>query len=67
MLKTPPINDLVTKRKEYEQGEKTKLIAVFLDEYGEDAGWEEWLSFLHRHHKVKGFEWTLCVKQRNCQ
>jgi hypothetical protein len=41
-------------------GEKTKLIAFCLDEYCEGAG-GEWLSCLYRPHKVKGFEWTLCI------
>ncbi|MFW2367827.1 MAG: hypothetical protein ACN4GW_15530 [Desulforhopalus sp.] len=61
MLKTLQKSDLVAERRKYITGEKTKLISVFLDECGEDADWEEWLSFLQRHNRVEGFEWTWCV------
>jgi hypothetical protein len=37
--------------------EKTEVIAAFLNEYGEQANWEEWRSFLYTH-QAKGFEWT---------
>jgi hypothetical protein len=36
--------------------EKKLVITAFLNEYGENATWEEWRSFLHEH-RVKGFDW----------
>jgi len=51
---------LLKKWRERTVREKTKVIAAFLNEYGEHANWEEWLAFL-RKHQANGFEWTNSV------
>lgn len=40
--------------------EKAKIIAAFLNECGENAKWEDWCDFLHKH-QVKGFKWMESV------
>jgi hypothetical protein len=40
---------------------KGRIIAAFLNECGENAKWEDWCNFLHKH-QVKGFEWTESVE-----
>ena len=37
---------------------KSLLITEFLDDYGEDGGWDEWVSFLHEYPEIRGFEWV---------
>ena len=41
--------------------EKAEIITAFLNECGENAKWEDWCNFLHKH-QVKGFEWTELVE-----
>ncbi len=55
------MGDLMDKWKKCTAREKAVVITAFLNECGEHATWEEWLDFLHKHHQVKGFEWTLFV------
>lgn len=38
--------------------EKTKVFADFLQEYGEFAGWEEWVIFIQERPELEGFEWA---------
>lgn len=40
--------------------EKGVVITAFLNEYGQNATWEEWCAFL-REYRVKGFEWVHLV------
>jgi hypothetical protein len=54
-------NDLLVRWEKYTAREKSVVIAAFLRECGEHATWEQWLKFLHKHHQVKAFEWTLSV------
>ncbi len=42
--------------------EKSEAIAAFIDEYGEQADWDDWRTFLHKR-QAKGFEWTDTVGQ----
>ena len=57
-----PLQDetLLDKWRESTAREKSEAIAAFLNEYGEQASWEDWLTFLHKC-KAKGFEWTNSV------
>lgn len=48
-------------RRECTSRGKAEVITRFLNECGEHATWEEWLSFLHKHHHVKGFDWTFSI------
>ena len=54
-------DDPMEKWKKCTAREKSVVIKAFLDEFGEDVTWEEWLGFLHTQHQLKGFEWTLSV------
>jgi hypothetical protein len=55
-------DDLLEKWKNCTAREKSVVIKAFLNEYGEDATWEQWLAFLHSKQQVKAFEWTKLVK-----
>jgi hypothetical protein len=60
-MATSSLDDaLFEKWKERTEHKKAEVIATFLNEYGEHATWEEWITFLHKH-QVNSFEWTLSV------
>ena len=52
MQTTPQDDALLNKR-----SKRSGVIAAFLNEYGEQATWEDWRTFLHER-QAKGFEWT---------
>lgn len=37
---------------------KTETFVEFLNEYGENAEWEEWLAFLQERPELEGFDWA---------
>lgn len=43
---------------------KSAILAEFLEEYGEHAGWDEWLDFLKERPELKGFEWARSLGDR---
>ena len=51
---------LLEKWRETTAREKSGVFTAFLNEYGEQATWEEWVAFL-REHQTNGFEWTHSV------
>ena len=53
-MQTPQQDDALLKKCR----KRSKVIAAFLNEYGEHASWEEWCAFLHER-QAKGFEWTI--------
>lgn len=38
--------------------QKSEVLAKFFKEYGELAGWDEWITFLKEHPELEGFEWA---------
>ena len=52
-MHTPPQDDALLKKCR----KRSEVIAAFLYEYGEQATWEDWRTFLHER-QAKGFEWT---------
>ena len=44
---------------------KSEIFAEFLKEYGEHAGWDEWLAFLEERPELDGFEWARSLGNRS--
>ena len=44
---------------------KSAIIAEFLKEYREHAGWDEWLVFLDERPELQGFEWARSLACRH--
>lgn len=58
MFKPEQKDRLVTESSLVLAREKTTAIADFLGQYGELAGWEEWLEFLRERPELEGFDWA---------
>jgi hypothetical protein len=58
MLTSEQIDRLIAEWKLFPVTEKSVVLAEFLKEYGENAVWEEWVTFLQERPELEGFQWA---------
>jgi hypothetical protein len=61
-MHTPTQDEVLHEKKWSERttSEKSEILSAFLNEFGENATWDEWRDFLQKY-QVKGFEWIHAV------
>lgn len=65
MLTAKQIDDLIAEWRLLSVRKKSELLAEFLKEYGEQAEWEEWLSYLRERAEMDKFAWARSFESRN--
>ncbi len=58
-------NESVAEGRRHPRCMKSEIFAEFFREYGEHAGWDEWLAFLEERPELKGFEWARSLADRH--
>ncbi len=58
MLTSEPLDQHVLKWRYRLMLKKTESYAEFLQKYGENANWEDWLAFLKSRPELEGFGWA---------
>lgn len=58
MLTSEQMDQLIEEWRQCRVYEKTTAYNDFFKKYGEDAGWDEWVTFLKERPGLKGFDWA---------
>ena len=65
MLTAKQMDDLISEWQLLSMQKKSALLAEFIQQYGENAEWEEWVRFLQERAELEKFEWAQSLIKRS--